>query len=377
MQLGPEAAGAQDRRVERVEPVGGGDADHAAVGVEAVHLDEQLVERLLALVVAALRAVAALLAERVELVEEDHRGRVAAGVGEQLAHAGGAAADEHLDEVRAGHAVERHLGLAGQRLREQRLAGAGRAVEDHAAGELCAEALEPLGRLEEHEQVLERVDDLLDTGDVAEAHGRHVGVGDAGAVDLLLAVLTVLVGAVAEQRERDRAEHQHRQQDHRERRQSAGLAAVLDRDLRAGRGEVLSEVLVGRRVLDLDVAAVAELDLGDAPERLQRGGLDGPVGDRVLQRRVAERGGLLRRRRHRRVRGLHGRRGRQKGHDDKGGDQRTTDHLQGDRHDAVRLDQMPSALTKIGIPMMIRIAPTMSKKNPLRTICVIGTTPDP
>ena len=157
VQLGPEAAGAQDRRVERVEPVGGGDADHAAVGVEAVHLDEQLVERLLALVVAALRAAAALLAERVELVEEDDRGRVAARVGEQLADAGGAAADEHLDEVGARHAVERHLGLAGQRLREQRLAGAGRAVEDHAAGELRAEPLEALGRLEEHEQVLERL----------------------------------------------------------------------------------------------------------------------------------------------------------------------------------------------------------------------------
>ena len=75
--------------------------DHAAVGVEAVIGHEQLVERLLALVVAALRAVAALLAERVELVEEDHRGRVAAGVGEQLAHAGGAAADEQRSPTKS------------------------------------------------------------------------------------------------------------------------------------------------------------------------------------------------------------------------------------------------------------------------------------
>src|ERR1700754_4979640 len=83
VQLGAEAARAPDRRVERVEPVGRGDADHAAIGVEAVELDEQLVERLLALVVAAVRAAAALLAERVELVEEDHGRLVAAGVGGQ------------------------------------------------------------------------------------------------------------------------------------------------------------------------------------------------------------------------------------------------------------------------------------------------------
>ena len=48
-----EAAGPQQRRVERFGPVGGGHHDHAAVGVEAVHLDQQRVERLLALVVPA------------------------------------------------------------------------------------------------------------------------------------------------------------------------------------------------------------------------------------------------------------------------------------------------------------------------------------
>jgi hypothetical protein len=48
-----EAARAQERRVEHVGAVGGRDEDHAVVGFEAVHLDEQLVERLLPLVVTA------------------------------------------------------------------------------------------------------------------------------------------------------------------------------------------------------------------------------------------------------------------------------------------------------------------------------------
>ena len=66
---------------------------------EAVHLDEQLVERLLAFVVAAAHACAALTADRVDLVDEDDARAVLFGLLEHVAHAGGADTDEHLDEV--------------------------------------------------------------------------------------------------------------------------------------------------------------------------------------------------------------------------------------------------------------------------------------
>ena len=55
--LAVEAARAQQRRVEHVGPVGRGDDDDAFVGLEAVHLDQQLVQRLLALVVRVAEAV--------------------------------------------------------------------------------------------------------------------------------------------------------------------------------------------------------------------------------------------------------------------------------------------------------------------------------
>lgn len=51
-----ETARAQQRRVQDVRAVGGGDQDHAALDVEAVHLHQQLVEGLLALVVTAAEA---------------------------------------------------------------------------------------------------------------------------------------------------------------------------------------------------------------------------------------------------------------------------------------------------------------------------------
>ena len=103
-----------------------------SAGLEAVHLGEHLVERLLALVVAAAEAGAALAADRVDLVDEDDRPAHLAGLLEQVADAAGADADEHLHEVRAGDRQEADAGLTGDGAGEQRLAGAGRADEQHA-----------------------------------------------------------------------------------------------------------------------------------------------------------------------------------------------------------------------------------------------------
>src|SRR4051795_12601376 len=71
-----EAARTEQRRIEDVGAVGGRDQDDAFVRLEAVHLDEQLVQRLLALVVAAAEAGAAVAPDRVDLVDEHDAGGV-------------------------------------------------------------------------------------------------------------------------------------------------------------------------------------------------------------------------------------------------------------------------------------------------------------
>ncbi len=110
--LAVEAPRAQQRRVEDVGAVGRAHHDEAAVAREAVHLDEDLVERLLALVVALADARAALAPGGVELVDEDDRRRGLARLAEQVAHAGSADADERLDEVRARQREEGRVGFA-------------------------------------------------------------------------------------------------------------------------------------------------------------------------------------------------------------------------------------------------------------------------
>ena len=166
--LAVEAAGPQQRGVEHVGPVGGRDQDHALVGLEAVHLDEELVQRLLALVVAAAEAGAAMAADGVDLVHEDDAGRVLLALLEQVAHARGADADEHLDEVRARDREERHVRLAGDGLGEQRLAGAGRADQQHALRDLAAELLELLRVLQELDDLPQLFLGLVDAGHVLE-----------------------------------------------------------------------------------------------------------------------------------------------------------------------------------------------------------------
>ena len=173
--LAVEAAGTEQRRIEDVGPVRGGDQDDVVLHLEAVHLDEQLVQRLLALVVAAAEAGAAMAADSVDLVHEDDAGARLLRLLEQVADARGADADEHLDEVRAGDREERHARLARDGAREQGLTGAGRTVEQDALRDPRAERLELLRVLEELLDLVELLDRLVGAGHILEADLRRVG----------------------------------------------------------------------------------------------------------------------------------------------------------------------------------------------------------
>src|SRR5262249_59459291 len=109
------------------------------------------------------RAVAAY---GVDLVHEDDAGRVLLPLLEEIAHAGGAHAHEHLHEVGTRDGEERHVGLARDGLGKQRLARAGRADEQHALGNLAPELLEL-------RRVLEELDDLAELL-LRLFHARHV-----------------------------------------------------------------------------------------------------------------------------------------------------------------------------------------------------------
>ena len=169
-----EAARAEERGVEDVGAVRRREDDHAARRVEAVHLHQQLVERLLTLVVPATDAGTAVTADGVELVHEDDRRRRLLRVLEQLADAGRAHSDEHLHEVGSRQREERHARLARDRACEQRLAGSGRTREQHALRDACAHRREARRIDEEVADLGELLHRLRKARDVGERHRRSL-----------------------------------------------------------------------------------------------------------------------------------------------------------------------------------------------------------
>ena len=119
-------------------------------------------------------------ADRVDFVDEDDAGRVLLALLEHVAHAAGADADEHLDEVGAGDGEEGHVGLAGDGARQQRLTGARRADQQAALRDLAAEALELLRVLQELDDLLELDFGLVDAGHVVEGHPADLSRSAAG-----------------------------------------------------------------------------------------------------------------------------------------------------------------------------------------------------
>ncbi len=163
-----EPAGPQQSRIEHVRAVGRSDQNHPFVRLETIHLDEQLVQGLLAFVVAPTQTGAAVAPDRIDLVDEDDARRILLALLEHVAHPAGTNADKHLDKVRTGDREERHIRFAGNGASEQGLAGARRADQQHPLGYLAAEALKLLRVLEIFNDLFELLLGLVDPGYVLE-----------------------------------------------------------------------------------------------------------------------------------------------------------------------------------------------------------------
>jgi len=163
-----ETAGPQQRGIQHVGPVRRSHDDHRVRLRKAVHLAEDLVQRLFALVVAAAQSGPALAPNGVDFVDENDGRSIVLGVLEQVAHAAGADAHEHLNELAGAHRVKRHAGFPRHRAGQQRLARARRPVQQHALGHPPAQPLELLRALQVLDDLLQVRLDALQTGHVVE-----------------------------------------------------------------------------------------------------------------------------------------------------------------------------------------------------------------
>jgi hypothetical protein len=277
--LAVETTGAQQRWVQDVRTVGRGHHDHAGVGVEAVHLDQHLVEGLLALVVATTQASATVTTDRIDFVDEDDARGILLGLLEHVTHTRCAHADEHFHEVRTRDGEERHFGFARNGLGQQRLTRTRRADQQHTAGNAAAELLELLRVAQEVDQLLHFFLGLVAPGNVSESDGVVALVEHAGAT-LAEAERPALAAAAlhlaheihphADQQEHRAPGHQ---QAHDQRRLFTGLHVKLDTA-----GQQIAHqatVQVGGRAAQTLVVGGDRNDLsGTAPVLLQHHALD-------------------------------------------------------------------------------------------------------
>ncbi len=163
-----KAARTQQRGVENIPAVGRRHDDNAFVDGEAVHLHQQLVQGLLALVVTAAQTRAAVTAHRVDLIDEDNGRRGLLGLIEQVTDAAGTHAHEHFHKVGAGNGEEGRIGLACHGLGQQGLTGARRAHQQHALGNARAHGGIGLGVLQEIDHLLKFFLFFLGSGHVLE-----------------------------------------------------------------------------------------------------------------------------------------------------------------------------------------------------------------
>src|SRR5713226_495973 len=168
--LSIETSGPQQRRIENIGSVRRRNDNHAFLRVEAIHLDEQRIERLFAFIVSAADAVAAMASNRVDFIDENDAGRGFFALLEHVAHARRADSDKHLDEIRTADREKRYVGFARDGARDQRFASARRSDEQNAFRNSSTEFLKLFRIAQKFDQLLHFIFRFLDTGNVAESN---------------------------------------------------------------------------------------------------------------------------------------------------------------------------------------------------------------
>ena len=235
--------------IQHVGAVGGRNDDDSGVAFKTIHLRQELVQGLLALVVAAAKAGATLTTHRINLIDEDDARGVFLGLFEQVADAAGTHANKHLDEFRAGNREEGNPSFTGYRFGKQGFAGARRSHQQNAFGDLGANSGEAIGVLEEVDDLGELKLGAFNAGDIFEGHlglGFHLNPRFALA-EAHGRVATTALGA-AKQEEQSTQQQQGEQQAAQRRLPCRRLTAGLHVDVNVVLAQQVEQVLIGGQV---------------------------------------------------------------------------------------------------------------------------------
>src|ERR1700730_13377861 len=98
-----KAAGSKQGPVENLRTVSSGQNNNASVGLKTIHLHQQSIKRLLALIVDGTDMDSSLSPNRVKFINEYDTGRMLLGLFEEIAHSSCAQSDKHFHEIAAAN----------------------------------------------------------------------------------------------------------------------------------------------------------------------------------------------------------------------------------------------------------------------------------
>ena len=165
-----EATGTQQCRIKDVRAVGGGDDDDAFISFKTVHFDQQLVQRLFALVILIAKAGTTAAAHRVDFIDEDDARRVFLCLLKHVAYAACTNTYKHFDKIRTGDREEWHASLASNCACEQSLAGPRRTNKQSALGDFTTKAAELLRVFQKFDDFLKLFTSLVNAGDIIKGY---------------------------------------------------------------------------------------------------------------------------------------------------------------------------------------------------------------
>ena len=161
-----KSSGTQQRRIEYIGPVRRSDQNYAFVGFKSVHLHQQGVEGLLAFVMPAAETCASMPAHRIYFINKNDARSVLLSLLEKIAHAAGANAHEHFDEIRSGDRKERNVCFSRDGSRQQGFARSRRAHQQNALRYSPAQFLKSLRVFQELDNFLQFFLGFVGAGDI-------------------------------------------------------------------------------------------------------------------------------------------------------------------------------------------------------------------
>ena len=165
-----ETAGSQQRWIEHIGAVGGGDDDNIGIRAKAIHLDQDLIQGLLALIVRSAQPGTPVAPHGVDLVDKDDARRIPLGLVEEIPYAGCTHTHKHLHEFGSRDGEEGDARLARYRLGQQGFARSWWAHQHYTFGDARPQGNEFLWLPEK----LDHFDQLL----LGFLNASHVVKGD-------------------------------------------------------------------------------------------------------------------------------------------------------------------------------------------------------